>query len=131
MQSGQSHRQGSVSSHVDSEGCRQCVEGAINGGMQCFVDVTDLPPVEIAAALGGTTYFVLRLHPIHGSIRRADDVHSRPHRDFRLRERANQALSKMLLPVLLRDLLTFTNVLTPHIIVSSLILGSEIKSGVP
>jgi hypothetical protein len=44
---------------VSYEGCMECKPGTINGGMQCFESVTELPPVETAAGLGGPTYFFL------------------------------------------------------------------------
>ena len=40
-------------------GCQECHPGYINGGMQCFDDPSELPPVSTAAGLGSTTYFVL------------------------------------------------------------------------
>lgn len=43
----------------DDDTCNYCKEGFINGGLGCFDDVSQLPPVSTAAALGGTTYFVM------------------------------------------------------------------------
>lgn len=39
--------------------CYMCKPGFINGGLKCFDDVTDLPPVSTAASLGGTAYLTL------------------------------------------------------------------------
>lgn len=51
--------QGGSADYPSFEGCLECQPGTINGGMQCFESVTDLPPVETAAGLGGPTYFFL------------------------------------------------------------------------
>ena len=54
-----SHSSHGGSSTSTFTGCKKCKPGYINGGMQCFASLTDLPPVQTAAGLGGDTYFSL------------------------------------------------------------------------
>mmetsp|Transcript_37621 Transcript_37621/g.70293 ORF Transcript_37621/g.70293 Transcript_37621/m.70293 type:complete len:674 (-) Transcript_37621:70-2091(-) len=38
-------------------GCRLCKKGLYNGGMKCYKELEDLPPVKTGAALGGHFYY--------------------------------------------------------------------------